>query len=119
MKGVFSGLAYLHEEKNIIHRDLKPANIVVKSFKDLTQCTLIDFGIATQNKPDHLRKYGNIGTLVYQPPEQVINKFNYGKGADIWAAGIITYQLLTGGKHPFVVNDDTPEDIKDKILRFK
>lgn len=36
MKGVFSGLAYLHGEKDIIHRDLKPSNIVIGSYKDLT-----------------------------------------------------------------------------------
>jgi serine/threonine protein kinase len=47
MKGIFSGLAYLHEEKNIIHRDLKPMNILITSYKDLSQCKIIDFGIAT------------------------------------------------------------------------
>lgn len=50
MKGIFSGLAYLHGEKGIIHRDLKPANIVVASYSDLTQCKIIDFGIAAHNR---------------------------------------------------------------------
>ena len=46
---------------------------------DLSQIKLIDFGIATENKKESLKRYGNIGTLIYQPPEQVINKFHYGK----------------------------------------
>jgi eukaryotic-like serine/threonine-protein kinase len=79
MKGILQGIVYLHGEKDIIHRDLKPSNIVVGSYKDLSQVKLIDFGIATHNKKANLRKYGNIGTLIYQPPEQVMNKFNYGK----------------------------------------
>lgn len=69
MKGVFRGVQYLHNEKGIIHRDLKLANVVVGSYSDLTKCKIIDFGIATQDKKQSLRKYGNIGTLVYQPPE--------------------------------------------------
>ena len=69
MQGIFKGVAYLHNEKDIIHRDIKPPNIVVSSYNDLSKCKLIDFGIATFNKKESLRKYGNIGTLIYQPPE--------------------------------------------------
>ena len=69
MTGVFKGLAYLHGEKDIIHRDLKPANIVIPDPNNLTKATLIDFGLATHNKKQQMKKYGNIGTLVYQPPE--------------------------------------------------
>jgi len=79
MKGVFRGVAYLHTEKDIIHRDLKPPNIVVGSYSDLSQVRIIDFGIATHNRKQDLRKYGNVGTLVFQPPEQVLHKFHYGK----------------------------------------
>lgn len=32
MKGIFRGLAYVHDEKNIIHRDLKPANVLIGSY---------------------------------------------------------------------------------------
>jgi len=65
MQGIFKGVAYLHNEKDIIHRDIKPPNIVVSSYNDLSKCKLIDFGIATFNKKESLRKYGNIGTLIY------------------------------------------------------
>jgi len=46
MTGIFKALAYLHGEKDMIHRDIKPGNIVISSYKDLTKCKLIDFGIA-------------------------------------------------------------------------
>jgi serine/threonine protein kinase len=65
MTGILKGVAYLHTEKDLIHRDLKPPNIVVSNYSDLTKCKIIDFGIATANKKENLRKYGNIGTLIY------------------------------------------------------
>jgi len=50
MKGLLSGIMYLHEEKNIIHRDLKPTNILIGSYKDLTKVKIIDFGLSVKNK---------------------------------------------------------------------
>jgi calcium-dependent protein kinase len=49
MKGVFSALAYLHDELNFIHRDLKPENIVLMDSEDLTKVKLIDFGLAVKS----------------------------------------------------------------------
>lgn len=40
--------------------------------------------------------FEHCGTLLYQPPEQAFNKYNYGKMADMWAAGIIMYEIITG-----------------------
>ena len=67
MKGVFQGVAYLHEEKNIIHRDLKPANLLIGSYSDLSKVKIIDFGLAIYYKKDPERK--KCGTLLYMPPE--------------------------------------------------
>ena len=49
MKGVFSALAYLHDDLNFIHRDLKPENIVLMDSEDLTKVKLIDFGLAVKS----------------------------------------------------------------------
>lgn len=65
MSGIFRGLAYLHEKKDMIHRDIKPGNIVISDYKDLTKCKLIDFGISAVNKKVQLKKFANIGTLIY------------------------------------------------------
>lgn len=45
--GLISGLQYMHDEKNLIHRDLKRMNVLVSNYKDLTQCKIIDFGLAS------------------------------------------------------------------------
>ena len=37
----------MHDEKNLIHRDLKRMNVLVSNYKDLTQCKIIDFGLAS------------------------------------------------------------------------
>ena len=65
MKGIFQGLAYLHDEKNIIHRDLKPGNILIGSYSDLSLVKIIDFGLAVQNKKAALMDYEHCGTLLY------------------------------------------------------
>lgn len=46
MKGVLSGLTYLHDEKNLIHRDFKTSNILIGSYNDLSKVKIIDFGLA-------------------------------------------------------------------------
>jgi len=48
MKGILSGVAYIHD-KGIIHRDLKPQNILIDDVNDLSTIKLIDFGLGKQN----------------------------------------------------------------------
>ncbi len=86
--GVLAGLAHLHERR-IIHRDLKPDNILMQ--RDTPRLT--DFGIA------RLLRSGSYstnvsGTLAYMAPEAFDGKRN--ERTDIWAVGVIFYQLLTG-----------------------
>jgi serine/threonine protein kinase len=45
--GLIRGLQYMHDEKNLIHRDIKRMNVLVSNYKDLTQCKIIDFGLAS------------------------------------------------------------------------
>jgi len=49
---------------------------------------------------------GQIGTLIYMAPELVSNRTHYTKSIDIFATGIIMFQLLTGGSHPLYRSDD-------------
>lgn len=79
MQGVFLALEYLHDEVNVIHRDLKPENIVIMDYADLSKVKLIDFGLAAESNKNSLQDYAKCGTLLYTPPEQVLNNFAYAK----------------------------------------
>ena len=87
-------LDYLHEH-GVVHRDLKPENIMVGP-RD--QVKLIDFGIAGRAGSRRLTfgKLSNLmGTVDYISPEQVRGKRSDAR-ADIYALGVILYEMLTG-----------------------
>ena len=91
-----SGLACAHESY-IIHRDIKPQNVVI--LEDGT-VKITDFGIAMALNSNELTQTNSVmGSVHYLPPEQA-----NGSGAtiqsDIYSAGILMYELLTG-KIPF------------------
>ena len=75
----------------IIHRDLKPANIFLKN----RSIKIADFGFAM--KLSDSKKYSsyNVGSPVYMPPE-ALNENKYSFKSDIWALGVIFYEMLTG-----------------------
>lgn len=86
--GVLAGLAHLHE-RNIIHRDLKPDNILLQR----NTPRLADFGIARVLRSTSYT--ANLsGTLAYMAPEAFKRKRN--PRTDIWAVGVIFYELLAG-----------------------
>ncbi len=96
MDGVLTGLAHLHERR-IIHRDLKPDNILLQH--DTPR--LADFGISRLLRSGSYST--NIsGTLAYMAPEAFEGKRN--EQTDIWAVGVIFYQLLAG-RLPYVEQD--------------
>ena len=88
MIGILAGLQHLHS-RGIIHRDLKPENILLQG--DTPR--LADFGIARVLKGTSNTAAAS-GTPLYMPPEAFDGK--RGEHTDIWSAGVIFYQLLTG-----------------------
>lgn len=88
-------LGYAHE-KGLVHRDLKPANILIA--KD-GRIKLADFGLAKQlNRPTTLLTLTNMamGTPDYAAPEQYDTRAVIDHRADIYALGVVFYQMLTG-----------------------
>ena len=85
-----AGVAHLHEA-GIVHRDLKPGNI----FDDDGIVKIGDYGlskyISCSRRGGHTE---SVGTFHYMAPE--VGRGNYGREIDVYALGIILYELLTG-----------------------
>lgn len=87
-------IAYLHDH-GIVHRDLKPGNI----FLENGTVKVGDYGLSKFiSGSQRTAQTQSVGTVHYMAPE--ISTGNYGKGIDIYAAGILLYEMLTG-KVPF------------------
>jgi serine/threonine protein kinase len=86
--------------KNVIHRDLKPSNIMMREADGTLEPVIVDFGLARRIEPGtaRLTQAGMvIGTWQYMTPEQLCGEPDaLGPGCDIYALGVIMYELLTG-----------------------
>jgi serine/threonine-protein kinase len=92
MTQLTDGLAHAHEAY-IIHRDIKPQNIMIL---DNGIIKITDFGIAmTMNATQLTQTNSVMGSVHYLPPEQAAGKSATVK-SDIYSAGILMYELLTG-----------------------
>lgn len=90
LEGVVNGVAYLHDH-GIVHRDLKPGNI----FLDHHTVKIGDYGLSKFISCS--RRSGqteSVGTFHYMAPEIGLGK--YGKEIDVYALGILLYEMLTG-----------------------
>lgn len=90
-------LDYAHE-RGVIHRDVKPKNIILTQDNEVK---IGDFGIAliARDDVDETQVIGRLGSPRYMAPEQVRDEAVTNQ-TDIFALGVVTYQLLTGA-HPF------------------
>lgn len=106
----------------IVHRDLKPENLFLTHRKDGTPLIkVLDFGISKMignggNQPDAptmTSSHTLLGTPVYMSPEQVRGPGLIDGRADVWALGVILYELLTS-RRPF--QGETVADVIAAIL---
>ena len=89
-------LWYMHCRCSVVYRDLKPENVVIDR---LGYPVLVDFGYAKPLSANEF-SYTMCGTPKYLAPE-IIAGAGYGRTVDYWALGILAYEMLTHGEHPF------------------
>ncbi len=142
MSKVCEGLDYAHNKKNangepmnIIHRDISPQNIMIGYDGEVK---LIDFGIAKATNQSNATQVGILkGKFSYMSPEQVSGKTNIDRRSDIFAIGIVLFELLTlkrlflGASDfetlekirkvevspPTLYNSAIPEELEDIVLK--
>ena len=86
----------------IAHRDLKLDNIMFTDNNGKPEIRVIDFGLSKSFDPNDKSpaKFDSLtGTAHYLAPQVI--KGQYDEKCDIWALGVITYQLFSGGDYPF------------------
>lgn len=96
---LLDSLSYVHAH-GLVHRDLKPENVVLA--KDFSRATILDLGLARRTSPSSSREGFSVpqlamaGTLEYMAPEQCENSYFVDARADIYAVGVMLYEMLTG-----------------------
>ncbi len=107
---VADAVHYAHK-RGIVHCDLKPGNILLE--RDGT-VKVTDFGLALWDEARWSRRGDKCGTPAYMAPEQVRGQLHHADGrSDIWALGVILYELLAG-RRPF--SGETNEALYEEIL---
>ncbi|QDU29698.1 Serine/threonine-protein kinase PknB [Anatilimnocola aggregata] len=97
--GLAAAVQHAHEQ-GVIHRDLKPSNILIDKSD---QPHVMDFGLARQLSESAMRATATgqvLGTPAYMSPEQATGKSDVGPLSDVYALGVILYEVITG-RPPF------------------
>ncbi len=101
LQGVLAGLAAAHAH-GVVHRDLKPENVfLTRGAEGTFVVKVLDFGIAkvmdeAGGMGSRTRTGMLLGTPAYMSPEQVKNPRDVDQRADLWSAGVMFYEMLTG-----------------------
>lgn len=109
---IVQALAYAHS-RGVIHRDIKPGNIIINSHN---QVKITDFGIARMMGDVHMTSTGTaIGTVSYMSPEQIRAPRDVDHSTDIYSAGVVFFEMLTG-QLPFYADTGSQFEIEKLIV---
>ena len=114
IKDILRGLNFAHS-RGVIHRDIKPSNVIVD---EAGRARITDFGIAILVGDKRLTATGvPIGTAVYMSPEQILHPSEIDHRSDVYSAGIVLYEMLTGdvpfnGETEFAIQS---QQVKDPV----
>ena len=97
IKPALASLCELHSRTNIVHCDIKPENFI----RNENRCTIVDFDMACERNA--IRR-GYKGTPIFSPPESFKNRLVIQPSVDMWAIGIMIYQLAHSRIHPMCDN---------------
>lgn len=113
VEDVADALAYAHA-RGVVHRDVKPDNVFLAEREEGMRAVLLDFGIARVEEMSSLTQTGIlIGTPRYTAPEQLEDPRRVDGRADVFALGVLLYELLTGQTpHP----GDTAREVTVSVL---
>jgi tRNA A-37 threonylcarbamoyl transferase component Bud32 len=89
---ILSGLGAIHQP-GLVHRDLKPANVLVTADEVFK---IADLGVARDPGRQATRTGARIGTPTYMSPEQVRGQRDVDRRSDIYSAGVLFFELLSG-----------------------
>jgi len=118
---ISDALDYAHRKKdskgeplNIVHRDVNPNNILL-SYEG--EVKLTDFGISKAKIKLHQTVAGGLkGKLIYMSPEQAMGKEDIDSRSDIFAIGVLLYEMLTL-RNPFIATSETA--ILEKVRKVE
>ncbi len=111
---VCDGLAYAHG-KGVIHRDIKPSNVLVTRHGNRAHAKLMDFGVAQMGASNLTQSGIWMGTVNYMAPEY-LDSGKASASSDLFAMGVMLYEVLTGGRKPFL--GDTATSVLNRILLY-
>ncbi|XP_048549498.1 uncharacterized protein LOC125529131 isoform X6 [Triticum urartu] len=124
IKGICSGLHFLHEERYIVHLDLKPQNILLD---DTMIPKIADFGLSRlfgekKSRTDTVNRAGTLASVLcgsgYMAPEY-INQGLISKKADIFSLGVIIMEIITGRRDYPDVKQESPQSTSISFQHFR
>jgi eukaryotic-like serine/threonine-protein kinase len=118
LRGVLDALVHAHAH-GVIHRDIKPENVFLSG----TTTVLADFGIAKAiagpgSQGSATAEGMAVGTPAYMAPEQLVAQGNVDHRADLYAVGVVGYEMLVGDL-PFGGRDQSTVDKLKRHVRGK